>query len=449
LSDFFDVIVVGAGVAGLNAARELSAAGQRVMVLEARSRLGGRILTQHEIPEDTNCPSVSLELGAEFVHGLPADSWALIREAGFETVERNGEPYGFEAGTLLPSFMQSGSAYRVLEDMARWLEQQPPDTDLAFAQYLEVAGIGGIAADQARRYVEGFNAADQRRIGVAALVQQQIAEDAIEGDRIFHIEGGYDQLPLFLATQVARSGAPIHLGHPVRRIAWQCGAVSVETLENGILRTFHAGRIIVTLPLGVLQARSVAFAPSIETFQMCVDAMMMGDALRLTLLFHRNFWTDRAPNLGFLLSPGRTFPTWWTQKPNPAPTLTGWIGGARAYANTQALRVAGSEALVGAALADLAVIFALPEHELRRLLRAAYWHDWRTDEYARGAYSYAPVGNVKASGKLTVPIEDTLFFAGEHTDVHGHLGTVHGALASGSRAAKQVLFSARAACPPS
>jgi monoamine oxidase len=442
LSDTFDVIVIGAGVAGLNAARELSAAGRRVLVLEARSRIGGRILTVHVGPETVNGSSVAVEVGAEFVHGLPADSWSLIREAGLETLERSGESYLFEAGRLSPSSQQGGGADRVLEDMADWLRQQPPDTDLAFAEYVGLAGLTPVAAEQARRYVEGFNAADQSRIGVAALVRQQAAEDLIEADRIFHIVGGYDQLPQFLAAQVERHGGLILLDRPVRRIDWRRGAASAEAHEFGRSRRYQARRIIVTLPLGVLQTRAVAFAPPIDTIQRPVDDMAMGDALRLTLLFHRRFWIDQAPDLGFLQSPGRAFPTWWTQQPSAAAALTGWVGGARASKHTAALRAAGCDALVSAALADLALMFGLMERELRSLLQAAHWHDWQGDEYARGAYSYAPVGSVNASRKLTVPLDDTLFFAGEHTDVQGHWGTVHGALASGSRAAGQVLSAA-------
>ena len=439
MSDTFDAIVIGAGVAGLNAARKLSAAGRRVLVLEARSRVGGRILTAHEAADIVNGSSIALELGAEFVHGLPADCWSLIREAGLRTLERGGEPYWFEAGELSPFLLQSGGAYRVMEDMASWLLHQPPGTDLAFAEYLAIAGLAPAAAGQARRYVEGFNAADQDRIGVAALVRQQKAEDAIEGDRIFHIEGGYDQLPQFLAAQVERHGGLILLNRPVRRVEWRRGAVNAEVNELGTSRQYRARRIIVTLPLGVLQARAVTFAPPIDTIQRPADDMAMGHALRLTLLFHRRFWTDRAPDLGFLQSPGRVFPTWWTQQPNAAASLTGWVGGARASGRTEALRASGSDALLSAALKDLAVIFALPEYELRTLLQGAYWHDWQGDEYARGAYSYAPVGSLDASRTLTVPLDDTVFFAGEHTDVQGHWGTVHGALASGLRAAQQAL----------
>ena len=442
LSDIFDVIVIGAGVAGLNAARELSAAGRRVLVLEARSRVGGRILTAHEPAEIVNGPSVCPRIGG----GIRA--WSAC---GLLVVDSRGRirSRGAQRRAL---FVRGRNSYRappckVAAPIACWrtwrtgFRTKPPNTDLSFAEYLRLAGIKTADADQARRYVEGFNAADQSRIGVAALVRQQKAEDAIEGDRIFHIEGGYDQLPRFLAARVEEQGGLVLLDRPVRRIDWRRGAVSAETLESGTSRPYQARRMVVTLPLGVLHSRAVAFMPPIDAIQKSADEMAMGDALRLTLLFRRRFWLDRAPDLGFLLSPGGTFPTWWTPHPNTAATLTGWVGGARAMRNIEALRAAGSDALVSAALAELSVIFALPEGELRSLLQAARWHDWRCDEYACGAYSYAPAGSVDASRKLAVPLEDTLFFAGEHTDVHGHWGTVHGALASGLRAAQQVLLS--------
>lgn len=427
----FDVIVVGAGVAGLNAARELGAAGLSVLVLEARSRVGGRILTVHE--------SAALELGAEFVHGLPMSSWSLIREAGLSTVERTGVPYLYEGGTLTPASPQAGGAYQTLEDMAIWFRQQPANTDLSFSRYLDAANIEPAAAEPARRYVEGFNAADQDRIGVAALVRQQEAEDSIEGDRVFHIVGGYDQLPRFLAAQVQRHGGVILLDHAVHRIAWAQGMAAAETLEFGAVQRYRARFIIITLPLGVLQARDVVFHPPIEALQADADQMAMGDALRLTLLFRQPFWTDRAPELGFLMAPGKSFPTWWTAQPESVASLTGWVGGARAFKNIGSMRTAGSENLTNAGLNEIRSMFAMPQREMQNLLLAAHWHDWRADRYSLGAYSYAPVGSVDASRRLAAPRQGTLFFAGEHTDIQGHWGTVHGALASGSRAAKQIL----------
>jgi monoamine oxidase len=193
--------------------------------------------------------------------------------------------------------------------------------------------------------------------------------------------------------------------------------------------------------LGVLQAGTVLFDPPLPEFQDHVRHMAMGPVLRLTLLFDRRFWADQAPDLSFLFARDTPFPTWWTPRPNEAPTLTAWIGGASAYSRVDALRSAGTPALLEASLDSLATVFRRPIAQLRSLLHSMHWHDWQEDEYSRGAYSYAPVGAVDVSQQLATPIDGTLFFAGEHTDVEGHWGTVHGALASGERAAAQVLLS--------
>jgi monoamine oxidase len=87
----------------------------------------------------------------------------------------------------------------------------------------------------------------------------------------------------------------------------------------------------------------------------------------------------------------------------------------------------------------LAAALGRPATELQTRLLSCHSHDWQSDPFARGAYSYAPAGALDASARLTAPVEGTLFFAGEHTDTEGHWGTVHGALASGLRAAAQIL----------
>jgi monoamine oxidase len=434
----FDVVVVGAGVAGLAAARRLSAAGRRVLVLEAQSRLGGRILTQRATSSAGE--SVAVELGAEFVHGLPPVSWRLIREAQLKTVERMGAQFCFESGTLRPCGQEQAGAFQILEDMSHWLPQQPAGTDLSFAQYLRRVNPPRAQFERAVSRVEGFNAADQNLIGVAALARQQRAEDAIDADRIFHVEAGYDRLPQFQAAQIEAHGGLIHFAEPLRCVRWQRGSVLLETGANPGLRRYHARHVILTLPLGVLQAAAVFFDPPLREFEALVHRMAMGPVLRLTLLFDRRFWADQAPDLSFLFAHDVAFPTWWTPHPNEAPMLTAWIGGATAYSRIDALRSAGTPALLEAALDSLATVFRHPVAHLRTMLQSTHWHDWQQDEYSRGAYSYAPVGAVDVSAKLATPIDGTLFFAGEHTDVEGHWGTVQGALASGARAAAQVLY---------
>ena len=140
-----------------------------------------------------------------------------------------------------------------------------------------------------------------------------------------------------------------------------------------------------------------------------------------------------APEMSFLLSREAPLPVWWTSHPNEAAALTGWVGGPRAAA------APSDDELRRQALAELARIFH--RDDLESLLVGAYTHDWLRDPLSAGAYSYAPKGAALASQELSLPIEDTLYFAGEHTDTTGHWGTVHGALGSGLRAAAQILAS--------
>jgi monoamine oxidase len=103
------------------------------------------------------------------------------------------------------------------------------------------------------------------------------------------------------------------------------------------------------------------------------------------------------------------------------------------------LALRGEEFVVGRALDSLSRMFGLERERLADLLAAWYTRDWQADPFARGAYSYIPVGGLDAPRLLARPIEDTLFFAGEATDLEGQNGTVHGAMASGQRAAIEIL----------
>jgi monoamine oxidase len=141
--------------------------------------------------------------------------------------------------------------------------------------------------------------------------------------------------------------------------------------------------------------------------------------------------------MSFLFTSRRMPPVWWTTHPehSPLPTLTGWAGGPRA----SAFAGRNAEALGHDACRTLAEIFGLSEDRLRAALVSTHTHDWASDPFACGAYSYVPVGALDAPFAMAEPQSATLFFAGEHTDVTGHWGTVHAALRSGLRAAAQVL----------
>jgi monoamine oxidase len=447
-SDKYDVLVLGAGAAGLVAARRLAAAGKRVAIVEARDRIGGRIFTApRALQSDAPIP---IELGAEFIHGLPRSTWDIVREAQLATYELDGEPWCFDAGLLHLCGEERRGAFEVVAKMPGWLAAQPAGSDATFAEYLKRAAIDAALAERASAYVEGFNAADRNIIGVAALARQQRAENDIQADRIFRICRGYSALPQFLADQFRQSGGTIIFERPVRTIRWSRGAVSFGGLDAANQAFELRGeQAVITLPLGVLHAGAVQFDPRPDDLMVQAARMAMGPVLRQTLLFDAPFWegaqlrtaAEGIRDLGFLFAREETPATWWTVRPDAAPMLTAWAAGPKAVALAKKAAVSGGpRALLEEALRVLAKIFGLEAAAIKKMLVSWHTHDWQADAYSRGAYSYAPAGALDASLRMTQPVERTLFFAGEHTDTEGHWGTVHAALNSGSRAADQILL---------
>lgn len=414
----YDVLVVGAGVAGLAAGRVLAEAGKRVFLLEARNRVGGRIWS---IPVPGS--ELPAELGAEFVHGRPPELLSLIQEAGLRIYELDGKQICFEQGRLQECSSDATSS--LFEELS---ENGP---DLSFAEWIEQKHIPGKATQAAMNFVEGFNAADARRIGTAALAKQQKAEDAIEGDLAFRIEGGYSALPDFLLKRFEAAGGNIRLSAPVEAIVWQKDAVRVITQTD----EFTARKCLVTLPLGVLQSGRVLFDPEPQDVMQAARRLAMGSARRITYLFREQFWKQNAVEMSFLFSDEGLPRVWWTPSPKTIPQITGWIGGPKALAS----EYSDDEQFAQSGLRLLAKMFSQTEDSLRALLAGWHTHDWQRDPFSLGAYSYAPKGAVDASEAMTMSLEETLYFAGEHTDTTGHWGTVHGALGSGQRAAKQIL----------
>jgi monoamine oxidase len=445
----YDTLIIGAGVAGLAAGRMLAAAGRRVAILESRERVGGRIFTRW-VDEPGSAGDLPIELGAEFIHGLPEETWSLVREAQIAPYELKGSRLTM-AGRL-ETQDQGQNSVDVLRELKTWARTGSGLRDMTFAQYLGLAQIDALQAEAAAAYVESFNAADRDVIGIAALAKQQSAEDAHQGDRIFRIQEGYETIPHLLAAGIANSGCPVFLNQKVERVVWNPGSVAVSGTDDQRRKfTLEGRRAIVTLPLGVLQAGTVDFEPIPAEVMSHAGRMRMGAVLRVILVFRSRFWCEDAwaggagklkkelRRLSFLFTPRQVPATWWTPMPHRAPMLTGWIGGPGASRILETLSASDPYALLRECLSVLSKTFGVPETELGRLLVSWHWHDWSADEFARGAYSYVPAGAIDAPDNMTLPVQRTLYFAGEHTDTVGDWGTVHGALRSGLRAAEQVL----------
>lgn len=422
-----DAIIIGAGAAGLAALEELDKAGLRTILIEARSWIGGRIRTVR----DAMSP-LPIELGAEFVHGRPPELWDIIREAGLAVYDGTDESRYMNNGAVERRAEAWDLVDKILEDMRKAAAKG----DRSFESFLKTAKYSADAKRAARGYVEGFNAANAKSISIRALAEETAAADEIDGDRVFRFAGGYDAVPLHLAKRVPGFGYKLQLDTVVKRVDWKRGAVKVKTEQD----VFQAKRAIITVPLGVLQSGSIRFAPEPVDILEAARRLRFGQVFRVVLRFREPLWegVEELEDAGFILSDRKLFPTWWTTLAMRSTILTGWSAGAHA----DALIGASREDVLKSALESLASITGLGDAVAAKLDRA-YFHDWEADPFAKGAYSYVPSGALSARRQLGVPVEETLFFAGEATEQNGHSATVHGAIASGRRAARQLLEAAR------
>jgi len=448
-----DVVIIGAGMAGLAAACDLGRAGLSVSILEARDRIGGRVLTQR----DPACES-PIELGAEFIHGRPGEILNPLRTAGATFHEVEGDNWCALNGRLAACnfFSDVDSILRAMDDSL------PDESFLAFLER-SYANPRTKKLQQARQqalgYVSGFNAADPAKVGVHWLVEQMRAEEKIQGDRAFRSQNGYEDLLSIFRRQIADRGVEVRTANVVQSIDWRRGHARVTVHSSQGSSTLDAPRVVVTLPLSLVKAPpgqlgAIRLTPGLPQQKVAaLEHLEMGKAIRLVLRFRERFWESVKPsprarrnlaNLAFLFSRDQWFPTWWTSMPRKAPIITGWAP----FRSAERLSGQSESFVVERSLETLSHLLGPSARELRNLLEAAYFHDWQQDPFSRGAYSYGKVAAVGAQHALAAPLKSTVFFAGEATDTSGHNGTVHGAIASGYRAAAEIFGGVDGFSPP-
>jgi monoamine oxidase len=423
-----NILIIGAGAAGLMAARELTQAGKKVIILEARDRCGGRIYTIQ-----------NLEFGAEFIHGNLPLTLNLLKEAGVETTPVGGEMVHYHDDR----FGSEGSFMEGWNLLMEKLGELKADTTIN--QFLEAE-----FADQkydrlkasVRRFAAGFDNADPDKASAFAL-RSEWGQEEDEGQH--RIKGGYGKMIGFLAHEVEEAGGKLFLNTLVKQIDWQPGKVKAITADGTV---YAAEKMIVALPLGVLQAdkgetAAITFNPPIPKYIEAANKIGFGAVIKILLEFDAPFWEDKQTevlagkslkNMGFILS-DEEIPAWWTQAPNHSPLLTGWLGGPAARAKKD---VADKD-LLQLSLASLGNIFKRSIDELKGRLISSHVVNWTTDPFALGSYAYDMVESHKARKMLDVPVENTLFFAGEYVYEGPVMGTVEAALISGKEAAGKVL----------
>ena len=405
--------MIGAGAAGLAAADALARAGRSVLVLEARDRVGGRCWTRRMPGLD-----IPVELGAEFLHGEARPTHALLRRAGLAAIDSWRVQRRFDGRRLSPA-----SSF---DEARRSVEGAVLHEDVSFERFLAARRLPEKTKAYARMMVEGFDAADPRRVSARSIIEEWSEGGELDATHP-RPEGGYGRLMDWLAEKLISRNVRIQLGAVVREVHWKRGVVEMRGSFLGKAFEIHAGRAVVTLPLGVLQSNAVRFSPSIRKRDP-LSKLASGPVVRVAMRFHEAVWQRRAPGVAFFHSQGTPFPTIWTPLPLRAPLMTAWAGGPKAAR----LRGLSNAKLIAEALRTVRTAF--PEARLAGALA----HDWSRDPYARGGYSYLLVGGGDARERLAAPVGDTLFFAGEATD-SVEAGTVSGALRSGRRAAREIL----------
>jgi len=440
ISESADVIVVGSGVAGLTAARRLGEQGLHVLVLEARGRIGGRLWTERSLS------GVPVELGAEFVHGRPREIFDANGAAKLETCEFKGTKW-VQDGELRRCGDCFAPTMRVLNQM----NSSGPDRSVA-AFLDDYCGDQDEAKLWGLEYVEGFHGALAERISVHSLARARKAEQAMDGNRSFRLVGGYETLLRVMVEALPRDLVNVRLDTCVKTVRWAKHDVRVEAQAESGAVEFRAPRVVVTVPLGVLQASpgaagAISFEPALEEKASALKLLYMGQTIRVSLVFRERWWEQLAVGtreagalreMSMVYSHQEWFPTWWTGAAS-APLLTGWAASRRGE------RLTGRPGLFirDKALDSLTAIFGVERETLEAMLQSWHVHDWQSDPFARGSYSYVGVGGEAAQSELAQCVDETLFFAGEATNSEGHHGTVHGAIATGERAASEVLGNVR------
>jgi monoamine oxidase len=420
-----DIIIVGAGVCGLMAARQLSSKGKSVLVLEADNRIGGRIYTVN----DPAFP-VPIELGAEFVHGKLPLTTSLLAEAGIPFEEDNVSMIKIAGG----KWYRSDDVAEGWDEMLDKMESVKIDMSLrSFLDlYYKHERFEGLRKEVVR-FAEGFDLADVNLVSIQYLVKEWKHETGKQ----YRIPGGYKKLVDYLAEECKANGCKIVTGAKVDTIDWKKNKVCV-TSKSG--RIYEASKAIVTVPIGVIQSvnthrQSIEFNPSIAVLLKNAAYVGFGSVIKYFGLFD-NFFSSVLNQSAMLIS-DQKIPTWWVRFYGKQVLLTGWMGGPSATRNARKSQPEYRAQM----LESLAGMFNVSKVDLERKLKASKAVSWAEHPHSHGAYSYEMVGSKEVKKILRQPIAGTIYFAGEGLHDGAAPGTVEAALCSGKEVAQKLISS--------
>lgn len=426
-----EILIIGAGACGLMAARELSKSGKRVVILEARDRIGGRIFPLSK--KEFGYPAAG---GAEFVHGGAKVTRSLLRQAKltYERMPKDGEIWSVRNGKLTKNSSDpTENAELTAHHNLLMKKLKELKKDISISAFL-AKNFGNEKFTALRtwitRMVEGFDAADPDQISTFSVRDEWLGQEEWQQGKV---KEGYKALLDFLASECKKHDVSILFNQEV---------VSVETHGSGINakvkkgKNYHAQKIVVTVPLPVI--KQIKFSPTLPKKLKAASNIGFGQVVKLLLRFKNQWWISQTGGnlrkMTFLFA-DQQVGTWWTQYPQARPVLTGWISGPKALK----LKDKSSQEILKLALDSLANIFKIDKKKLKKELIASKVINWPADPLSHGAYSYSTIESKKAYAELRRPVNNIIFFAGEAVYVEKETATVEGALASGQQVAQKIL----------
>lgn len=426
----FDTIVIGAGMAGLSSARMLMGAGQRVVVIEARDRVGGRMTTDRSA-------GFSVDLGASWIHGIDnSPLWELVQALGIRTSEYTVGSFQV-GGRPISYFASDGSAMDAAAS-AQWIDDVDAVDRLVFEEaamasrgetYLDVteraldrSGLDPERIDEVREFFR-HRVEEQCGTWIGDLDAHGLDDDAIDGDEVI-FPSGYDEVPRRISQRL-----DIRLGHVVTAVRRSASGVTVTT-DRG---DFQAAQAVVTVPLGVLKAGAIEFDPPLPAeVAGPISRLGMGVFNKVFLQFPERFWAEDSYVLRALGDAGERWHSWYdVSAVSGRPTLLTFAAGPFG----RRMQALSDDAVVGDALGALRGLYGDAVGD-----PIAHWITrWGDDPFSRGSYSHLALGSSHGDHEaLAGPVDGILHFAGEAA-WGDEPATVGAAFYSGHRAAERIL----------
>jgi monoamine oxidase len=422
----YEVIIIGGGAAGMVAAKMLSEGNKKILLLEARNSLGGRIRSVDNF-------SIGAEEGAEFIHGNLKTTFNLLNEAGLKKAKIKGEFCRVEQGH-----------WKVYDDIVpHWdsllKKMKARERDITVADFLQKE-FHAKKYDRLRmqfaKYVEGYDAADTKNTSLFAIRDEMVDED----EEQYRPLPDYTALIRFLQEKSFNAGAIISTGEPVLKVNMTTN-VEVTTTKG----KYEAEKVVIAVPLGVLQCRAsseafIKFPPCLKSHLLAAGSMGNGGVIKFLFEFNEAFWLKKGflklkniPPASYIFS-DTAVTTWWTQYPSLKPLLVGWIGGAP----TNKMKTFSEKKLTKLAIDALSGILSMSTTEINNRLKASRVVNWMKEPYILGGYSYPTLASKRAGEIIRQPVMDTFYFAGEYA-AENSLSTVDAALQSGEEVARKIL----------